>query len=253
MAGLRGGAGPPRNSLAVVVVVVPVWPVGTALTGTASDPLLVLPVDVVVELLSVSLWPHLRLRGHGPLLARRRRRRARGGRGRRLLEALQLRVGPEGLPRVRLTRGVEWFRRVCGPVDCLKLDRGELAEASLPSAAVVGPSDPGHHCQAQILAGLPALPVQHVALQQGEERFHRGVVAAGADSAHRAGQTVASQRFDELLRPELGEFNRSLQHRAVVVNVAARRRPRPGSSSQGSCELDGRPVMADGGYRATRR
>ncbi|TDC59918.1 transposase [Micromonospora sp. KC207] len=32
-----------------------------------------------------------------------------------------------------------------------------------------------------------------------------------------------------------GEFNRSLQHWAVVVGVAVRRRPRLGSSSQGSC------------------
>ena len=39
----------------------------------------------------------------------------------------------------------------------------------------------------------PALAVQDVLLQQREERLHGGVVAAGPDAAHRAGQAVAAQ------------------------------------------------------------
>src|SRR5450830_1870177 len=65
----------------------------------------------------------------------------------------------------------EWFScRVCGRVvDHLVLDRGELAEGALASAAVVGPFDPGHDRQAQLVAGVPPAPVQDVLLQQGEE------------------------------------------------------------------------------------
>ena len=48
----------------------------------------------------------------------------------------------------------EWFSgRVSGRVvDHLVLDRGELAEAALAAPAVVGLFDPGHDCQAQLVA-----------------------------------------------------------------------------------------------------
>ena len=84
-----------------------------------------------------------------------------------------------------LTRGVGWFRPGCGPVDGLKLDRGEPAEAGLPAPTAVGALDPGHDHQLQVLAGLPALPVENVRLQQGEGRFQRGVVAAGVGASAR--------------------------------------------------------------------
>jgi hypothetical protein len=43
---------------------------------------------------------------------------------------------------------------------------GESAEASL--AAVVGLLDPGDDREAEFFAGVPALPVENVLLQQGE-------------------------------------------------------------------------------------
>lgn len=59
------------------------------------------------------------------------------------------------------------------------------------------------------------------------------LVVDALDMAHGRGHlqpcVIHSDRGSE------GEFNRSLQHRAAVVSVAAPRRPRPGSSSRGSC------------------
>ena len=45
-------------------------------------------------------------------------------------------------------------------------DRGELSEAALAPAAVVGAFDPGDDGQAEVLAGCPALAVQDVFLEQ---------------------------------------------------------------------------------------
>ena len=65
--------------------------------------------------------------------------------------------------------GVVVSGRVCGGVDGLKLDWGEATEAALSASAVVGLLDPGHDRQAQLLAGGPALAVEHILLQQREE------------------------------------------------------------------------------------
>ena len=43
------------------------------------------------------------------------------------------------------------------------------------------------------------------------------------------------RRTGECRPSELGEFNRSMQHRATAGSVAARRRPRPGFASRGPC------------------
>src|ERR1700722_7860054 len=72
----------------------------------------------------------------------------------------------------------------CGLVDCLVFDGCEAAERSLPTAPVVGALDPGDDGQAQVLPCGPALTVQDVLLEQGEERFHGRVIAARADAAH---------------------------------------------------------------------
>ena len=63
-------------------------------------------------------------------------------------------------------------------VDRHKLDGGEPSEHLLAPAAVEGPLDPGHDREVQLLAGVPALAVQDVLLEQAEERLHRGVVSA---------------------------------------------------------------------------
>jgi hypothetical protein len=50
-----------------------------------------------------------------------------------------------------------------------ELYRGESAEGGLPAAPVVVAFDPGQDRQAQILAGVPATPVQDVLLLQGKK------------------------------------------------------------------------------------
>jgi len=63
---------------------------------------------------------------------------------------------------------------------------------------MVGPFDPGHDRDAQLLTSGPGAAVEDVFLQQAEERFHRGVVTAGSDSAHRSDHAVAGQGAQEL-------------------------------------------------------
>lgn len=60
--------------------------------------------------------------------------------------------------------------------DGFVLDGGQSAESGLASAAMVGPFDPGHDGDAELVAGGPFLPVQHVALEQAEEALHGCVV-----------------------------------------------------------------------------
>ncbi|WP_411153298.1 methyltransferase [Streptomyces sp. A30] len=62
--------------------------------------------------------------------------------------------------------------------------------------------------------------------------------AGVADQAERSSRATSSRSglsAERCTCCAMGEFNRSLQHRAAVVSVAAPRRPRPGSSSRGSC------------------
>ncbi len=77
-----------------------------------------------------------------------------------------------------------------GPGQCLEFDGRQSAEASLPAAAVVGLLDPGDDRQPQVLPGDLALRAEDVALQHGGEGLHHGVVAAGTDAAHGAGQPL---------------------------------------------------------------
>src|SRR5436309_14119362 len=88
-------------------------------------------------------------------------------------------------------------------VHCLELDRGELTEGSLAAPAVVGAFDPGDDPQPELLPGLPALPVQHVVLEEREERLHGGVVGAGPGATHGADQAMVPQQANELPRSEL--------------------------------------------------
>ena len=67
---------------------------------------------------------------------------------------------------------------LCCPVDCRVLDGCEAAESPLATAPVIGPLDPGFDRQLQLLPAGPALAVQDVLLQQGEEGLRRGIVAA---------------------------------------------------------------------------
>lgn len=56
-------------------------------------------------------------------------------------------------------------------MDCFELYRCEFAEPALAASAVVGPFDPGHDRDAEFLAGVPGLAIQHVLLQEREERL----------------------------------------------------------------------------------
>ena len=90
-----------------------------------------------------------------------------------------------------------------GGVQCLIFDWGESPESALSAASVVGPFDPDHDGDAEFFAIAPALPVQDVLLEQREERFHRGVVTARADAAHRPDEVVVLERGDERVGAEL--------------------------------------------------
>lgn len=67
---------------------------------------------------------------------------------------------------------------MCGLVDGFKFDGGLSTQAALSAFAVVGLLDPGDDRETEVLAGVPALPVQDVLLQEREERLHRAVVCA---------------------------------------------------------------------------
>ena len=100
---------------------------------------------------------------------------------------------------VRLGRLDGWWGH-----DGLVFDRGQSSESGLPASAVISPFDPPNDRGPQLLSGGPGTAVEHVLLQQREERLHGGVVAGGADAAHRADHGVSVKRTDELPAAELG-------------------------------------------------
>jgi len=63
---------------------------------------------------------------------------------------------------------------------------------------VIRALDPAHDRQTQLVASGPGPSIEDVLLQQGEERFHRGIVAGRAYLAHRAEQPVTGQGTHEL-------------------------------------------------------
>lgn len=54
----------------------------------------------------------------------------------------------------------------------------ELVQPALSSLAVVIPINPDGDGQPQVLPVLPSPTVQNLLLQQGDERFHSGIVRA---------------------------------------------------------------------------
>ena len=72
----------------------------------------------------------------------------------------------------------------------LELDWGEPAEAALSASTVVGVLDPLDDLVAELGTGPPAAAtVEDVLLEQGVEGLYGGVVAGGADSTHRPGES----------------------------------------------------------------
>ena len=82
--------------------------------------------------------------------------------------------------------------------DGLILDGCQPAQSGLSTTQVVRPFDPGDDRDSEFLSGLPPSAVQDVRLEQGEEGFHRGVVAGGTDLAHRSDEVMTVQCVDEL-------------------------------------------------------
>jgi hypothetical protein len=72
----------------------------------------------------------------------------------------------------------------------LELDRREPAEGTLATPAVVGPFDPDHDREAELVPRPPALPVEDVALQQGEERGRSGFGPRDDLTIHAIGGTL---------------------------------------------------------------
>ena len=68
---------------------------------------------------------------------------------------------------------------------------------------MVGPFDPGHDRDPQLLAGVPGAAVEDALLQQAEEGLHGGVVAGRADAAHGADEIVVVEQSADLLGTEL--------------------------------------------------
>ena len=71
------------------------------------------------------------------------------------------------------------------------------------AAAMVRPLDPRHHRDTQLLTGRPGATVQDVLLEETEERFHRRVISAGADPAHRTDHAMSVQSVQEFLAAKL--------------------------------------------------
>ena len=87
--------------------------------------------------------------------------------------------------------------------DGLVLDRGQPAQPALPPTAVVGPLNPGHDRDPQLLPSDPLPAVQYVVLQQPEETLHGRVVPGRTDTTHRPHQTVSVQGVDKSPRSKL--------------------------------------------------
>lgn len=85
-----------------------------------------------------------------------------------------------------------------GVHDGLVFDGGQKAQASVPAATVVGAFDPGDDRDAELFSAPPTLAVQDVLLEQGEERFHRSIVAGSTDLRHRADEAMTVQGMHEL-------------------------------------------------------
>lgn len=92
--------------------------------------------------------------------------------------AVQAAGAEMGLLHAWVTGRVGWSGRLSIRVDHddFEFDRGQSAEGGLASAAVVGALDPGNDREPQLVARRPSLTVEHVLLEQSEERFHRRVV-----------------------------------------------------------------------------
>lgn len=83
-------------------------------------------------------------------------------------------------------------------IDRLVLHGGQPAKRELSSPSMVGPLDPRHDREPELLPRRPDAAVQDVLLQQREEALHRGVVPSSTDATHRSDHPLALDRVHEL-------------------------------------------------------
>jgi hypothetical protein len=74
---------------------------------------------------------------------------------------------------------------------------------------IVPPLQPGEELAASLFACREVMPIQHLGLQAGKERFHHCVVETIADSAHRTG--------DPELETAVREGNASVSFRLCAI------------------------------------
>jgi len=124
-------------------------------------------------------------------------------------------------------------------VGLLVLDRRDVSQRRVEPSVVV-PIDPAGGGVLDVGDGLVGAVVEDggadaLGLVEAVDGLHQGVVVGVANAADRGPNVLEREVLGEPQTGVLGEFNRSMQHRAVEASVAVPRRPRRGSSSRGSC------------------
>src|SRR5690606_2322565 len=123
--------------------------------------------------------------------------------------------------------------------DGLELNGGQPAEGGLATTAVVGPLDPGHDRDPELLPGGPVPAIQDVLLQQREERLHGRVVPGSTHATHRSDHVVSVQGVDEFPAAKLRS---AIRVHDATGDVTA---PGDGAVERGDSEPGLHPV-ADG-------
>lgn len=88
-------------------------------------------------------------------------------------------------------------------MQCFKTDRGMSTETALAASAVVFRFGPDRDGLAKLSTCLPPAGVERVDLNEREERFHRGIIAAPADPTHGASQAIVGRVSYVHVRSEL--------------------------------------------------
>ena len=99
---------------------------------------------------------------------------------------------------------------------------GAVAEGGVQPTAVVEDLDVFGDGESRSSSGGPGLPVVHLVLQGGEERFGGGVVPAHSGAPEAGSHVFVLAELGELTRCVLTGLNESTQHRLVSPTVAVR-------------------------------
>src|SRR4029450_9467638 len=131
-------------------------------------------------------------------------------------------------------------RSLAGVVRLLVLVGAEPAKLALDAVGVVPAVDVAEQVQLGLVAGAVAGAVDPLDLEGGEEVLGQGVVEAVADRAHGGLDPRVVKPLGEADGGVLRRFKGSSQHRLLLTgSTVARRGPRRGFSSRGSCGVGG--------------